>query len=63
MSQLVGNGDNDSEEQMFSADEEVLNTDQEDFQDASDSLTGAACFLKSHPANSSVDLSPGFQVP
>ncbi|KAH9462392.1 hypothetical protein Pst134EB_006287 [Puccinia striiformis f. sp. tritici] len=57
MSQFLGNGDNDSEEQMFSADEEVLDTDHEDFQDASESFAGAARFLNDHRANGSVDLS------
>ncbi|KNZ58876.1 hypothetical protein VP01_1841g4 [Puccinia sorghi] len=50
MSQFIGNGDNESEEQMFSADK-ALDTDHED------SLTGAVQFLKQHRASGSTDLS------
>ncbi|OAV93922.1 hypothetical protein PTTG_10335 [Puccinia triticina 1-1 BBBD Race 1] len=57
MSQLFGNGDNESEEQMFSADEGALDTDHEDFEDASESLIGTARFLQGHGVSGSVDLS------
>lgn len=57
LSQFLGKGEFESEyEPMFSADE-MAETDQDEFEDASESLTGATRFFLNHRAITSVDMS------